>query len=112
MENAAEKKAFLDVQSVIIAQEEAEASKALEEAIPALEAAQQALNNIKAADITEIKALPQPPQVIQDVCTICYFVYPKGGSDDQWASVKLKLLGDMQLLTSLKEYNVEKTKAD
>lgn len=60
-EVASEKKAFLDVQSVIIAQEEAEASKALEEAIPALEAAKEALNNIKAADITEIKALPQPP---------------------------------------------------
>ena len=61
---ASEKKAFLDVQSVVIAQEEAEAAKALEEAIPALEAAQQALNNIKAADITEIKSLPQPPQII------------------------------------------------
>ncbi len=95
MEAAAQKKADLDVQSVIIAQEEAEASKALEEAIPALEAAQQALNNISSKDITEIKALPQPPQIIQDVCTICYFIYPKGGSDDQWASVKLKLLGDM-----------------
>jgi Microtubule-binding stalk of dynein motor len=67
----------------------------LEEAIPALEAAQQALNNIQAKDITEIKALPQPHQNIQDVCTICYFIYPKGGADDQWASVKLKLLGDM-----------------
>jgi dynein heavy chain len=111
-EVASEKKAFLDVQSVIIAQEEAEASKALEEAIPALEAAKEALNNIKAADITEIKALPQPPQIIQDVCTICYFIYPKGGSDDQWASVKLKLLGDMQLLANLKEYDVAKTKTD
>ena len=34
---AAEKKAFLDVQSVKIAEEEAEATKALEEALPALE---------------------------------------------------------------------------
>lgn len=112
MEAAAQKKADLDIQSVVIAQEEAEASKALEEAIPALEAAQQALNNISSKDITEIKALPQPPQIIQDVCTICYFIYPKGGSDDQWASVKLKLLGDMQLLASLKEYDVAKTKSD
>lgn len=40
MESAAQKKADLDIQSVVIAQEEAEASKALEEAIPALEAAQ------------------------------------------------------------------------
>ena len=74
--------------------------------------AKQALLNIKPADITEIKALPQPPQVIQDVCTICYFLYPKGGADDQWASVKLKLLGDMQLLSNLKEYSVSNTKSD
>jgi Microtubule-binding stalk of dynein motor len=39
-------------------------------------------------------------------------MYPKGGVDDQWASVKLKLLGDMQLLTNLKEYDVAKTKGD
>jgi hypothetical protein len=76
MEAAATKKADLDVQSVQIAIEEKEASKALEEAIPALEAAQQALNNISAKDITEIKALPNPPTIIQDVCTICYFIYP------------------------------------
>lgn len=44
---AAEKKAFLDVQSVKIAEEEAEASKALEESLPALEAASQALSNIR-----------------------------------------------------------------
>jgi hypothetical protein len=46
------------------------------------------------------------------VCTICYFLYPKGGSDDNWASVKSKLLGDIQLLASLKEYDVSKTKSD
>jgi dynein heavy chain, axonemal len=46
------------------------------------------------------------------VCTICYFIYPKGGADDAWASVKLKLLGDMQLLQNLKEYDVAKTKSD
>ena len=60
----------------------------------------------------ESKELPQPQQVIQDVCTICYFLYPKGGADDQWASVKLKLLGDMQLLSNLKEYSVSNTKSD
>ena len=46
------------------------------------------------------------------MCTICYFIYPKGGSDDTWASVKLKLLGDIQLLANLKEFDVSKTKAD
>lgn len=71
-----------------------------------------ALNNIKQADITEIKALAAPPAVIQDVCCICYFLYPKGGSDESWASIKLKMLGDMQMLATLKEYEVSKTKSD
>jgi 2-methylisocitrate lyase-like PEP mutase family enzyme len=43
---AAEKKEALDKQSVIIAREDAIASKALEEAIPALTAAKEALNDI------------------------------------------------------------------
>jgi dynein heavy chain len=67
---------------VKIAEEELEASKALEEALPALEAAAAALSNIKQADITEIKSLPSPPAAIVDVCTIAYFLYPRGGSDD------------------------------
>jgi hypothetical protein len=47
----------LDKDSVIIAREEAEASKALEEAIPALEAAKLALENIFKKDLDELKAL-------------------------------------------------------
>ena len=46
------------------------------------------------------------------MCTIVYFLYPKGGTDESWASVKLKLLGDMQCLQNLKEYEVSKTKTD
>lgn len=57
---AIEKKAFLDVQSVQIAQEEAEASKALEEALPALEQANAALALIKQADISEVKSMTAP----------------------------------------------------
>jgi dynein heavy chain len=51
------KKEQLDKDSVIIAREEAEASKALEEAIPALEAAKLALENIFKKDLDELKAL-------------------------------------------------------
>ena len=46
------------------------------------------------------------------MCTICYYLYPKGGSDDSWASVKLKLLGDMEMLKNLQEYNIANTKGD
>ena len=72
---ATEKKAFLDVQSVKIAAEESEASKALDEALPALEAAKAALSNIKQSSITEVKSLANPNISIVDVCTIAYFLY-------------------------------------
>jgi dynein heavy chain, axonemal len=58
---AAEKKAYLDKQSVIIAKEEKEAAIALEEAIPALEAAKLALGNVNKSSLDEIKALANPP---------------------------------------------------
>lgn len=77
-----------------------------------MEAAKEALGNIKPSDITEIKAFNAPIIEIKEVCTICYFLYPSGGSDDSWLNVKSKLLGDMQLLTKLKEYEVANTKND
>ena len=43
---------------------------------------------------------------------MCYYMYPKAVSDDTWASVKLKLISDMDLLKNLKEYQVDKLKTD
>lgn len=109
---AAEKKEYLDGQSIIIAREEAEASKALEEAVPALQAAKAALANISSAAITEIKNFAQPPQVVMDVCCIAYYLYPKSNSDGSWANIKLNLLGDTKLLDNLRKYNVSLLKSD
>ena len=63
-QEASTKKEYLDKQSIIIAKEEAEAKKALDESIPALREAQEALKLVNAAAINEIKALPSPPQAI------------------------------------------------
>jgi len=87
--SASEKKESLDKQGVIIAREEAIASKALEEAIPALTAAKEALKNIDQKALTEIKALASPPSVIEQVCGIALFLYPKSGSDASWATIKV-----------------------
>ena len=76
-EAAGKKKKQLDADGIIIAREEAEAATALEAAIPALEAAKAALANINKKDLDEIKALANPPQAIYDVCTICFYLYPK-----------------------------------
>jgi len=110
---AAEKKAHLDKQAIVIAKETAEAEKALEAAIPALEAAKAALNNINKSSLDEVKALANPAQAIVDVCMICFFLYPKTNhSDVSWANIKVQTLNDTKLLDNLKGYDVSKTRAD
>ena len=84
----------------------------MEEAIPALQEAELAVADISRPAITEIQALPQPPEVIKEVCSICFFLYPGAGTDTSWLNVKLKVLSDSQLLTKLKGYEVSKTKND
>lgn len=110
---AADKKEALDKQAVVIAREDAIASKALEEAIPALTAAKEALNDIDQKSLTEIKALASPPAVIEAVCSIAYYLYPKMNLNSAaWSDIKVGLLGDMRLLNNLKEYEVSKTRND
>jgi dynein heavy chain len=101
----------LEKESVIIEREEAECKKALEEAIPALEAAKQALDNIQKKDLDECKSMAQPSSAIVDVCSVAFYLYPKCSGNPDWSTIKAQLLGDMQLLGGLKSYDVEKTKA-
>ena len=83
------KKEQLDKDSIIIAREEAEASVALEEAIPALEAAKRALENINKAALDELKALAQPPTVVIDVCAAAFYLQPKSTGNPDWAAIKV-----------------------
>ena len=48
-------------------------------------AAKEALKNIDQKALTEIKALANPPSVIEQVCGIALYLYPKSGSDASWA---------------------------
>lgn len=96
---AGEKKTQLDADGIVIAREEKEASIALEAAVPALEAAKSALANIQKKDLDEIKALANPPQAIYDVCTICFFLYPKDKQYDkvakpEWTQIKNAVLSE------------------
>ena len=91
---AAAKKAELAEQAVIIEREDAAATKALEAAIPALQEAENAVADINKPAITEIQNLPQPPDVIREVCSIAFFLYPNLGADVAWLNIKAKLLGD------------------
>jgi hypothetical protein len=95
---AGKKKKQLDAEGIIIAKEEAEAAVALEAAIPALEAAKNALANVNKKDLDEIKALANPPTAIADVCTMCFYFYylkPKEFekvSKPDWNQIKVGVL--------------------
>jgi dynein heavy chain len=88
----------------------------LAEAIPALEAAMEALDTLKPADITNVKALKNPPPAVRLVMeAVCVMKQvkpvrikdPNGSGkmiDDYWAP-SVKLLGDSHFLQSLKAYD-------
>lgn len=64
---AQEKEAALQVESLQIAQDKEAAEQALSEAIPALEDAAAALNDLKRDDITEIRSFAKPHVLVQRV---------------------------------------------
>uniref|UniRef100_A0A7M5WS23 Dynein heavy chain 3, axonemal n=2 Tax=Clytia hemisphaerica TaxID=252671 RepID=A0A7M5WS23_9CNID len=88
----------------------------LAEALPALEAAVSALNTLKPSDISQVKAMKNPPPIVRLVMeTICIMKGAKperkpdpSGSgkmiEDYWGSSQ-KLLSDMKFLDSLKTYD-------
>ena len=88
----------------------------LAEAIPILNSALAALDTLKPADITEVKAMKSPPAGVKLVMeTICILrgekpdrVKDPGGSGkmvmDYWGPAK-RLLGDMKFLQQLREYD-------
>ncbi|XP_049610508.1 dynein axonemal heavy chain 12-like [Syngnathus scovelli] len=93
-----------------------ECDSELAEAIPALEEATSALNTLKPADITVVKSMKNPPAgvklVMSAVCVMKGLAPDKvadpAGSGkkilDYWGPSK-KLLGDMNFLKELKEYD-------
>ncbi|GFQ90622.1 dynein heavy chain 7, axonemal [Trichonephila clavata] len=93
--------------------EECEAD--LAEALPALEAALQALDTLKPSDITLVKSMKNPPNAVKVVlAAVCIMqnMKPDRVTDpatgrkvnDYWGPSK-KLLGDMGFLQSLREYD-------
>eukprot|EP00958_Prasinococcus_capsulatus_P027403 scaffold5502_cov390-Prasinococcus_capsulatus_cf.AAC.6 len=95
---AQEKEAELERQSAQIVIEKKEAEQALDAAIPALEEAAEALNNIKKEDITEIRSFAKPPLVVQKVCE-CVVIL-KGSKDVSWKGAKA-MMADSNFLNSL-----------
>jgi dynein heavy chain, axonemal len=99
---ATEKEAQLKIDSVNIAVEKEEAEAALADAIPALEEAAAALQDLKKDDITEIRSFNNPNQYVRQVCTCV--VHLKGLKDTGWAGAKA-MMSDGQFLRSLVEFD-------
>ncbi|KAI9144584.1 dynein heavy chain and region D6 of dynein motor-domain-containing protein [Paraphysoderma sedebokerense] len=83
---AERKEIELDAQNQQIAKDKAEAESALAEALPVLEEARNALNNLSASDITELRSFAKPPREVQKVCE-CVCVI-KNIKDVSWKSAK------------------------
>ncbi|VDK35198.1 unnamed protein product [Taenia asiatica] len=77
-----------------------DAQRDLDAAMPALEAANKALDSLDKNDIAEIRVFTKPPQLVQTVMeAVCLML----GQRTDWATAKT-LLGDSNLLRKLVEY--------
>ena len=106
-QEASRKQAAAEEQGKIIKVEKEKADAALMEALPAVEAAAEALNNIRREDLQELKAFNNPPIHVKIVCQICTIIRPTGEKlDETWGDSK-KMLGHGKLLEMLKDYPKE-----
>ncbi|KAJ1569988.1 Dynein heavy chain 10, axonemal, partial [Nowakowskiella sp. JEL0078] len=103
-ELAMKKEVELDAQNIQIAKDKEEAEVALQEALPALEEAKLALNNLSASEITEIRSFAKPPKEVQKVCE-CVCVI-KGIKDVSWKSAKT-MMSQTDFKTSLTLLDVD-----
>ncbi|XP_033099985.1 dynein heavy chain 6, axonemal-like [Anneissia japonica] len=78
-----------------------DAQRDLDEALPALEAAQKALDSLNKSDIAELKVFSTPPDLVMTVMeAVCIVLFVK----PDWPSAK-GLLGDPTFLKKLMEYD-------
>jgi dynein heavy chain len=110
-EAATKKEEDLGVASEIITIENGKAQAALSEAIPALEAAAKALENLDKKDITEIKAFSKPPPGVQAVMLCVLIMKPYSGPKltQDWKGCKT-MLSNMSFLQQLQEYDKDNIK--
>uniref|UniRef100_A0A8K9XJ36 Dynein, axonemal, heavy chain 6 n=1 Tax=Oncorhynchus mykiss TaxID=8022 RepID=A0A8K9XJ36_ONCMY len=84
----------------------ADAQRDLDEALPALEGANKALDSLDKADISEIRVFTKPPDMVMTVMeAVCILL----GSKPDWSSAK-QVLGDSYFLRKLMEYDKENIK--
>lgn len=103
-EAAIEKGKEIEAQSKVIQREKTEAESVLAEAMPALEAARLALQELDKNDITEIRSFATPPKAVQVVCE-CVMAL-KGIKETGWKAAK-GMMAEGNFLKSLMEMDVD-----
>ncbi|KAF7234201.1 hypothetical protein EG68_12199, partial [Paragonimus skrjabini miyazakii] len=81
-----------------------EAESALVEALPALEQARLALDDLDKSDVTEIRSFAKPPKSVQ-VTSECICVF-KGYKEISWKTAK-GMMSDTNFLYSLQTMDVD-----
>ena len=106
---AVTKQRDLEVTGRVITEESAKASIALDAALPALEAAAAALDNLNKDDITEIRAFASPPPLVMIVCMAVMALRPTGKENESegWKGAKM-MMSDGSFLKSLKNYDKDR----
>ena len=91
--------------AIRIAEESAAANSALEEALPAVEAAAAALENLDKDSVTEVRGFTNPPVLVKATVALVAVLRPTGEriDPDSWVECK-KMLGTPGLLDLLKNY--------
>ncbi|CAH1801914.1 unnamed protein product [Owenia fusiformis] len=103
-ELAVAKAVEIEEQSKVITVEKKDAEDSLAEALPALEAARLALEDLDKSDVTEIRSFAKPPKPVQIVCE-CIVVL-RGIREVSWKSAK-SMLSESNFLKSLTELDVD-----
>nr|XP_057927697.1 dynein axonemal heavy chain 10-like isoform X1 [Doryrhamphus excisus] len=101
---AEDKAKEIEEQNKVIAVEKVEAESSLAEALPALEAARIALQDLDKSDVTEIRSFAKPPKQVQVVCE-CILVLCKK-KEINWQAAK-GMMSDPGFLRSLMEMDCD-----
>ncbi|KAG7265791.1 LOW QUALITY PROTEIN: hypothetical protein CRUP_036669 [Coryphaenoides rupestris] len=101
---AEDKAKEIEEQNKVIAVEKMDAESSLAEALPALEAARAALQDLEKSDVTEIRSFAKPPKQVQVVCE-CILVM-RGHKEVSWKAAK-GMMSESNFLRSLMEMDCD-----
>ncbi|XP_009299843.1 dynein axonemal heavy chain 10 [Danio rerio] len=106
---AEEKAKEIEEQNKVIVVEKKDAESSLAEALPALEAARIALQDLDKSDVTEIRSFTKPPKQVQTVCE-CILVI-RGYKEINWKTAK-GMMSEGNFLRSLMEMDCDSINAN